>query len=166
MHTGSCLCGGISFSSGDLPPIVVCCCSQCRRAQGGPVGTNVPISEASFSLSDPEQLLQSYESSPGKRRCFCRRCGSPVMARRDSAPGACDLHQHHVACLTLDQRCDLAVATTEQQVSFPVTRYRSIFDGSWALTDRDGVDDLAVDIGLLGVMARAAHDACPSQMLQ
>ena len=87
MHTGSCLCGGISFSSGDLPPIVVCCCSQCRRAQGGPVGTNVPISEASFSLSDPEQLLQSYESSPGKRRCFCRRCGSPVMARRDSAPG-------------------------------------------------------------------------------
>jgi hypothetical protein len=68
--------------------------------------------------------------------------------------------------LTLDQRCDLAVATTEQQVSFPVTRYRSIFDGNWALTDRDGVDDLAVDIGLLRVMARTAHPARASQVLQ
>jgi hypothetical protein len=88
MHTGSCLCGGITFRiSGDLAPIVVCYCSQCRRAQGGPAGTNIPVPEASFLLSDPEQLLQSYESSPGKHRCFCRRCGSPVLARRDSAPG-------------------------------------------------------------------------------
>lgn len=88
MHTGSCLCGGIRFQiSGDLPPIIVCYCSQCRKAQGGPAGTNIPIPEAAFLLSDPEHLLQSYESSPGKRRCFCRRCGSPVLARRDAVPG-------------------------------------------------------------------------------
>jgi hypothetical protein len=88
MHTGRCLCGGITFRiSEELAAINVCHCSQCRRAQGGPVGTNIPVSEASFVLSDPEQLLQTYESSPGKHRCFCRRCGSPVLARRSSAPG-------------------------------------------------------------------------------
>ena len=88
MHTGSCLCGRITFRiSGELPPIIACYCSQCRRAQGGPVGTNIPIPVTAFSLSDPEELLQSFESSPGKHRCFCRRCGSPVLARRDSVPG-------------------------------------------------------------------------------
>ena len=88
MHTGSCLCGGISFRiSGDLPPIIICYCSQCRRAQGGPLATNMPIAQDAFLLSDPEHLLQTYESSPGKQRCFCGRCGSPVFARRDSVPG-------------------------------------------------------------------------------
>lgn len=88
MHTGSCLCGGITFRiTEELAPISVCYCSQCRKAQGGPLGTNISVSEGSFILSDPEQLLQSYESSPGKQRSFCRRCGSPVLARRATVPG-------------------------------------------------------------------------------
>jgi hypothetical protein len=88
MHTGRCLCAGITFSiSEELAPISVCYCQQCRRAQGGPLGTNIPVSAAAFTLSDPGQLLQSYESSSGKQRCFCRRCGSPVLSRRASVPG-------------------------------------------------------------------------------
>jgi hypothetical protein len=31
-------------------------------------------------------LLTEYESSPGKVRAFCRRCGSPVYSRRDALP--------------------------------------------------------------------------------
>lgn len=34
-----------------------------------------------------EALLQSYESSPGKVRAFCKACGSPVYSRRDALPG-------------------------------------------------------------------------------
>ena len=52
MYTGRCLCGGITFRiSEELAPITVCHCHQCRRAQGGPVGTNIPVSAANFELS-------------------------------------------------------------------------------------------------------------------
>jgi len=30
--------------------------------------------------------LKEWESSPGKRRCFCGRCGSPILKRNDARP--------------------------------------------------------------------------------
>ncbi len=33
-----------------------------------------------------EDLISEYESSPGARRCFCSRCGSPVFARVSKDP--------------------------------------------------------------------------------
>ena len=30
--------------------------------------------------------MSEYESSPGKFRAFCSRCGSPVYSRREDAP--------------------------------------------------------------------------------
>jgi hypothetical protein len=86
-HSGSCLCAGISFGiDSALEPVQVCHCSQCRKAQGGPFATNIPVKAAAFHLDDPQGLLKSYESSPGKQRWFCGRCGSPVFSRRLSAP--------------------------------------------------------------------------------
>jgi hypothetical protein len=42
------------------------------------------------------------------------------------------LDQHDIACLTLDEGCNLAAATTAQQITFPVARYgpvgRSLID--------------------------------------
>ena len=88
MHTGSCLCGGIQFRiDAVLVPIQVCHCSQCRKAQGGPFATNTPVSEASFQLLAGAELLTSFESSPGKQRFFCRRCGSPIYSSKVSLPG-------------------------------------------------------------------------------
>lgn len=88
MHHGSCLCQGVTFTvSGDLPPIQVCHCSQCRQAQGGPVATNMAVDEAQVSWLSGQELFQFYESSPGKLRCFCRVCGSPLFSRRESLPG-------------------------------------------------------------------------------
>lgn len=87
-HFGACLCGGISFCiNGPLAPIQVCHCSQCRQAQGGPVATNIPVEASALAFLQGENLLQQYESSPGKFRVFCRVCGSPVYSRRDSLPG-------------------------------------------------------------------------------
>jgi hypothetical protein len=86
-HTGSCLCGGIRFTiRGPLAPIQICHCSQCRKAQGGPLATNIPVSTAALEWQDTEGLMQSYTSSPGKERTFCRRCGSPLFSRRSAAP--------------------------------------------------------------------------------
>lgn len=88
MLTGSCLCGAIRFRiETELAPIQVCHCSQCRKAQGAPFATNTPVSTADFHLLGGAELLRSFESSPGKERVFCSRCGSPIYSRKDSVPG-------------------------------------------------------------------------------
>lgn len=87
-HQGSCLCGGVSFTiNGPLQPIQVCHCGQCRQAQGGPVATNIPVEASAITFERGHDLLQHYESSPGKVRTFCKVCGSPVFSKRDSLPG-------------------------------------------------------------------------------
>lgn len=86
--TGSCLCGAIRFSiTAPLQPIQVCHCGQCRKAQGGPFAAITPVRAADFALDDAQGLLRTYESSPGKERAFCGRCGSPLFSRRQTLPG-------------------------------------------------------------------------------
>jgi len=86
--TGACLCGGVAFDiEGELAPVQVCHCAQCRKAQGGPFATNIPVAAGRFRLLRGAPLLAAYESSPGKQRVFCSRCGSPVYSRRASMPG-------------------------------------------------------------------------------
>nr|WP_298140887.1 GFA family protein [uncultured Pseudomonas sp.] len=88
MYTGSCLCAGVQFRiDAQLEPIQLCHCSQCRKAQGGPFASNIPVNLADFQLLSGAELLSAFASSPGKQRLFCRRCGSPVYSRKDSLPG-------------------------------------------------------------------------------
>ncbi len=88
MITGSCLCGGIRFEvDGPLEPIQVCHCGQCRKAQGTAFATNIPVPRAQFRLLQGEELLKRYSSSPGKQRCFCERCGSPIYSCNERTPG-------------------------------------------------------------------------------
>lgn len=84
---GSCLCGGIRYViEGELAPIQVCHCRQCRKAQGTPFATNIPVAAGAFRFAQGQALLSEFESSPGKKRVFCSRCGSPVYSRRDDKP--------------------------------------------------------------------------------
>ena len=88
MYNGQCLCSNVRFRiEGELEPIQVCHCSQCRRAQGGPFATNIPVDESRFTLLAGAESLAEFESSPGKRRVFCRICGSPIYSRKDALPG-------------------------------------------------------------------------------
>jgi len=88
VHTGSCLCGGVQFRiDAELAPIQICHCSQCRKAQGTPFATNLPVNEAAFRLLQGKNLLKSFESSPGKQRVFCSHCGSPIYSQKDTVPG-------------------------------------------------------------------------------
>ena len=87
MHKGSCLCGGVRYElNGPLGPMVCCHCPDCRKAQGSAFATVAPVASADFRLLSGEDLLCEYESSPGKWRVFCRRCGSPIFSRRDADP--------------------------------------------------------------------------------
>ncbi len=88
MLRGSCLCGAVKYEvDGDLGPIVCCHCSMCRKAQGTAFATNAPVEAARFRIIQGEEALRAYSSSPGKRRCFCSICGSPIFSKRDGHPG-------------------------------------------------------------------------------
>lgn len=87
MYTGSCLCGGIRFEvNAELGPIDICHCQQCRKAQGVAFATNAPVAAAAFRIVGGADLLKAYESSPGKHRHFCGRCGSPIYSQRSAKP--------------------------------------------------------------------------------
>jgi hypothetical protein len=87
MLEGSCLCGAVRYRiDGNLGPIVNCHCSQCRKASGAGFATNASASKAEFRFLSGEELLGRFESSPGQFRCFCSRCGSPVVKLNQAKP--------------------------------------------------------------------------------
>ena len=87
MHKGGCLCGAVQFGiSGSIGNIVFCHCSQCRKAQGSAFATNGIVASADFRLISDEDDLTAFQSSPGKKKYFCRVCGSPVMSKNEAKP--------------------------------------------------------------------------------
>jgi hypothetical protein len=87
MMQGSCMCGGVRYEyEGAFGTITVCHCSDCRKAQGGGGVIAAPVEKEKFRWTQGEDLIQEYESSPGKKRAFCRSCGTPLYSRRDAEP--------------------------------------------------------------------------------
>jgi hypothetical protein len=87
MLTGSCLCGRVRYEiDGRVGPMGHCHCSTCRKAQGGAFVTNAPVRTKYFTLRAGADAVAEFESSPGKWRCFCRTCGSPLWSRRATEP--------------------------------------------------------------------------------
>ena len=85
--TGGCLCGSVRFRiAGPLGPVVYCHCSQCRRATGTAFAANANVARGDFAFLSGAEGLVEYESSPGKFRAFCGRCGSPAYSRSDADP--------------------------------------------------------------------------------
>jgi hypothetical protein len=87
MLTGTCLCGRVRYEiDGRLGPMGHCHCITCRKAQGGAFVTNAPVRAKYFTLRSGADQVAEFESSPGKWRCFCRTCGSPLWSRRATEP--------------------------------------------------------------------------------
>lgn len=83
---GRCLCGGVTFeySGGELWR-GYCHCESCRRNTGSPVTAFLGVAAEQARLAG--ETLAVYESSPGVRRSFCSRCGSPMAYESDREPG-------------------------------------------------------------------------------
>ena len=64
----------------------MCHCVSCQKAQGGAFAAILPLDRDQMVFTGGETLLRAYESSPGKERLFCERCGSPILSRLTSAP--------------------------------------------------------------------------------
>ncbi|HEX6764781.1 MAG TPA: GFA family protein, partial [Polyangiaceae bacterium] len=75
------MCRSITYEiSGELGDFGYCHCRSCRKASGSAHGANAPVERADFRLLTGAETLREYESSPGKFRAFCGKCGSPIYA--------------------------------------------------------------------------------------
>lgn len=85
---GSCLCGAVSYEiTGSFKMMGNCHCSICRKSNGAAFATWGIIDADQFCWSKGEEHVQRYESSPGTHRCFCKRCGSPLVSTHSGKVG-------------------------------------------------------------------------------
>jgi hypothetical protein len=84
---GGCLCGAVRYEAQGLSgSIVHCHCETCRKAHGAAFATTARTPRSGFRWTRGADALRLHESSPGKRRHFCSRCGSHMMAEWESEP--------------------------------------------------------------------------------
>jgi hypothetical protein len=83
---GGCLCDAVRYEiEGALGPIGHCHCRTCRKAHSAAFATTARVERPRFRWSKGADLVASFESSPGKKRFFCPRCGSQLMAAWEDA---------------------------------------------------------------------------------
>lgn len=77
-HTGSCLCGNVSFEvSGEIKAISHCHCRDCQKSHAAAFATFGSTEAENFSIKG-EAFLNQYTEPEGSTRLFCRVCGSVV----------------------------------------------------------------------------------------
>ena len=87
MYQGACLCGAVRFEiHGGISQIVHCHCSRCRKAQGSAFATNGIVQAAEFTITQGEEKLTGYASSPNQIKYFCSICGSPILSTNSETP--------------------------------------------------------------------------------
>ncbi|MEE4361278.1 MAG: GFA family protein [Pseudomonadales bacterium] len=83
MPKGSCLCGAVAYEIDALASPVVCChCTTCRKAHASAFNVGARVRLDQFRWIRGEEVVAAFESSPGKQRFFCPRCGSQLVALR------------------------------------------------------------------------------------
>lgn len=87
MHQGQCLCGAVKFKLHQkITDIVMCHCSECRRAQGTAFATNGNVKNENFEFLSGENKLTEFKENANKSRFFCKSCGAPIMAKIKNNP--------------------------------------------------------------------------------
>ena len=82
---GSCLCDEIRYQTDQTTgPLGHCHCQMCRKVHGSAFSSIVASPSSGFRWTSGESLLSKFESSPGKWRWFCSRCGSQLISTRDA----------------------------------------------------------------------------------
>ena len=78
MHSGSCLCGAVTFEvAAELPPPDGCHCTMCRKSSGHFFASS-DVARAALTIHGADKLTW-YRSSEKVRRGFCSSCGSSLF---------------------------------------------------------------------------------------
>jgi hypothetical protein len=94
--TGRCLCGAVTYRFAGAPQWQAYChCESCRRNCSAPVTAFFGVDRKAFRWTGAAPA--AYESSPGVRRLFCGRCGSPMAYDADR-----DRRNIHLYAASLD----------------------------------------------------------------
>jgi hypothetical protein len=81
---GSCLCKSVEYEVTQLDSVIQhCSCHTCRKAHAAAFNTAAAVHRDHFRWLKGAELLSFYESSPGKKRFFCSRCGSQLVAQKE-----------------------------------------------------------------------------------
>jgi hypothetical protein len=84
---GGCHCGAVRYElDGSVLRFSLCHCDDCRKVHGTPFSASIVMDKAGFRITAGESAMTAYESSPGKHRCFCSRCGSQIYAKMEKTP--------------------------------------------------------------------------------
>ena len=88
MLRGSCACQKIRYQIDGpfLEPVTYCHCWRCRKHSGTSFGTTVGLDTTALHFTEGENLLSSWQSSPGVYRYFASCCGSPIYKSEAENP--------------------------------------------------------------------------------
>ena len=89
LFTGGCLCGAIRYEcSHRIAMVVVCHCSDCRKAHSGPAGYNARIRKDTLRIvrGEPRTYTVTADSGLKLTRDFCPDCGSQLFSARANMP--------------------------------------------------------------------------------
>ena len=90
---GRCLCGAVRFVTNGAPTAVAWChCQSCRKHGGAPVSVFVAFRRDAWTMTGGE--IARFNSSPGRLRGFCARCGSTLTCEGEASA---DTHFHYGA---------------------------------------------------------------------
>ena len=85
LRKGRCLCGAVRYEyDGPENWVAHCHCESCRRNTSSPFTTFIGVPRDAYRFTGIQPSI--YNSSPGVRRLFCPKCGSPVAFDADSYP--------------------------------------------------------------------------------
>ena len=87
---GGCYCGALRYEAGgDAMFQGQCHCRECQYASGGNPNVIMAMPEASFAYTKgaPKAFRRSDLESPVTRE-FCPECGTQILSRAPSVPGA------------------------------------------------------------------------------
>ena len=87
MIKGKCHCESVKYESkNDSEFAVFCHCETCRKINGSAFGSSAAVPREGFFIISGENFLVGYESTPGKIRHFCSKCGTHVYATSAKKP--------------------------------------------------------------------------------
>ncbi len=79
-YQGSCLCGGVKVTVSGAPAASgYCHCETCRKWHAAPVNAWVAWPDAAVTVTEGEDLLQSFRLSEMSHRHWCSTCGTGIL---------------------------------------------------------------------------------------
>ena len=78
---GRCFCGAVAYQAEGLSsPIGYCHCETCQKTHAAPFVPTAGTPYDGFKWTKGKDTVASIESSPGKLRYFCPKCGTHLVA--------------------------------------------------------------------------------------